>query len=47
MKKEAEKRKEEGYGVEGDAPKGFNEMPKDAETFAKVTIKFKSKKRSQ
>lgn len=32
MKQEAEKRKEE-FGVEADAPKGFNEKPKDAETF--------------
>lgn len=46
MKKDAEKRKEEGYGVEGDAPKGFNEIPKDAQTFAKVAIKIKSKKRN-
>ena len=36
----------EEFGVEGDAPKGFNEKPKDAESFATVTIKIKSKKRN-
>lgn len=45
MKEEAQKQKEIN-GVEGDAPKGFNEKPKDAETFVQVAVKIKSKKRN-
>lgn len=45
IKEEAKKQKEE-FGVEGDAPKGFTEKPKDAETFVQVAVKIKSKKRN-